>query len=169
MNHVEQLSPVTDIEAVAIDLSSLLSDPLNADIAVEFPGSVARYTGELEEVVRNLGEAVADCNPGIRQQFVAYSDKRAVGMAVVRFADNVPEGVNSVWPNVSLLICHPYRAQGLGRLSIDASLRAVDQQFGGKAWTEVRKANIASIRLVKSAGFLPINETDEKVAYEYHS
>jgi GNAT superfamily N-acetyltransferase len=169
MNRIEQLTVHTNLETLARDLSSLLSDPQNEDISLDFPGSVARYNGEFTQVMKNLDDAVADCVPGKRQQFIAYSDTRAVGMSVIRLAHTVPEKINSSWPNVSLLICHPYRRQGIGRLSIEASLRAVDQHFGGVAWTEVRKANVASMQLVNSAGFQPVSETAQKVAYSYHA
>jgi len=87
MNYIEELTEQTDLEALARDLSALLAMPANADIADEFPGSVARYTGDLQTVQCNLAETVKNCAPGARQQFIAFSGSKAVGLSVIRFAD----------------------------------------------------------------------------------
>lgn len=169
MNHIEALTEQTDLDALALDLSKLLVSPANADIAEEFPSSVARYTGDIETVKSNLSEALEDCKPGVRQQFIAFAGSQAVGMSVIRFTDSTPEGIDNTWPNVSGFICRPFRGLGLGTLSLQTRLLVVKAQFGGNSWTQVKKNNTASNRMVTHAGFVKSSETDGHIIYEYHS
>jgi len=169
MNHIETFDDHIDLRVLAHDLSALLIKPENSDIAEEFPGSVSRYTGDIETVRSNLAEALADCKPGIRQQFIAFSGTQSVGMSVIRFADSIPRGIQDTWPNVSGFICHPFRSQGLGGLSLAARLAVVRDQFGGDAWTQVKKTNVPSNRMVSHAGFVKTSETDTHIIYAYHA
>jgi RimJ/RimL family protein N-acetyltransferase len=169
MNRIEPLTPNIDLGQLAYDLSSLLTDRSNKDIALEFPASVIRYTGGENHVLANLEETVRDCRPGVRQQFVAYSGERAVGMSVIRFADEVPDSVQDSWPNVSGFICNPFRNQGLGRQSLLKRLEVVEEQFGGHAWTQVKKENAPSNAVVRRCGFLLTGETDGSNIYTFHS
>jgi hypothetical protein len=169
MNRVETLSEQSDLIAIAKDFSRLLIDPSNADIGLEFPNSVARYTGSPEDVFANLQDTIAQCGPGIRQQFVAYSGDIAVGMSAIRFADEMPTSITQKCPNVSSFICHPFRYQRLGTVSLQTRLRVVREQFEGKAWTQVKRTNAVSNALVVHNGFIPIDETDEHIIYTYLS
>jgi hypothetical protein len=171
MNTVRNISEVNDLLPVASDFTDLLIRNDNADIALEFPGSVARYSGNVENVLGNLLETREGCVPGIRQQFIAFAGERAVGIAAIRFADDtqLPEGIDSSWPNYSGFVCNPYRNRGLGTLSALEGLRVVDSQFGGKAWTKVKKTNISSHKMVTRAGFVVVGEDADSNLYTYQS
>jgi hypothetical protein len=169
MNVVRNISEIEDFDAIANDFSVLLGDASNTDIVLEFPATVTRYSGDVGEVTRNLVDTKANCQTGVRQQFVAFSGARAVGMSVVRLIDNVPDGVDTTWPNVSGFVCNPYRHQGIGSLSLLTRMSVVDRQFNGNAWTQVKKANVYSHRMVTNAGFLVISENSEHVIYAYRS
>lgn len=169
MIDVKNMVDVQGWGLVASDFDSLLSDSSNADIATEFPASVARYTGDIAEVEANLLAAQLDCRPGVRQQFVAFSGVRAVGMSVVRLVDDPPYKIDPAWPNVSVFVCNPYRGQGIGRLSMIAHAGVIADQFGGHAWTRVRTQNAPSRCMVERAGFVPVREDAENIFYTYRS
>jgi hypothetical protein len=169
MNYIKNLNEITDLQAVAEDIADLLEQTSNADIAVEFPSSVAAYTGDINKVVDNLIAVQGESYPGVRQQFIACSGLRAVGMSVVRFADKVPDGVDIGWPNVSGFVCNPFRGRGIGRLSLMKRLEAIDAQFGGSAWTRIKVHNVHSQQMVEHAGFVQIGMDTEGLIYTYNS
>jgi predicted acetyltransferase len=90
---------------------------------------------------------------GKREQFIVFSGQKAVGMAIVTNQISAPTEVPEEWPNLSGFILNPYRAHGLGRLSINHRVRVVHEHFGGHAWTYVRKGNIPAEKIVLGAGF----------------
>lgn len=169
MHAVKNIAEVDGLVAIATDLAELLARPDNADVAVEFPVTAARYSGDIQEVVRKLQQAQEDCSPGVRQQFIAFAGEQAVGMSVVCFADELPDGIDPSWPNLSGFICNPYRNQGLGRLSLLQRLQTVDEQFGGRAWTRIKKTNVFSNRMVTHAGLSLIGHETHYNVYTYHS
>jgi hypothetical protein len=169
MNFIKNISDFDDFAVVAHDISALLRMPENHDIAIDFPGSVARYSRDVDEVVAEFQKTQQACRPGVRQQFIAMAGDRAVGMSVIQLAGEVPEGIDASWPNVSGFVCNPYRNQGIGRLSLLARLQVADEQFGGRAWTKVRNDNAFSRRMVTHAGFVPVHDTDGHTVYSYSS
>lgn len=150
---VKSLNEITDFESIACDFSELLVRADNADIKQQFPGTVQSYTGDLTSVVAKLEAAQADCTVGVREQFVIFSGARAVGMSVIRLIDDTPPAINPLWPNISGFVCNPYRAQGLGRKSMQRRMQSVQENFGNRAWTYVIKGNTPSEKLVLEAGF----------------
>jgi hypothetical protein len=56
MNAIRNIHEVDDLHAVASSFTELLNRSDNADIAAEFPGSFARYTGFVDVVTSNLLE-----------------------------------------------------------------------------------------------------------------
>lgn len=153
MNRILPFSEITSLESVADDLRKQLSDPTNNDLNIHFSGTVARYSGEEEKVLANLEEARDLCETGKREQFIAFAGEKAVGMSIVTNQITPPDGIDETWPNISGFICNPYRSLGLGRLSIQRRMETVDSNFGGHAWTYVRKGNIPAEMIVLGAGF----------------
>lgn len=162
MNRVVPLSEVENFESIAFDLRDLLKNKDNKDIAEEFPGLTRRHTGGIDEVIANLEEAKERYIAGIREQFIVLSGERAVGLSIVTNEVNPPEAVEPTCPNVSGLICRPFRGRGLGRLSLEARMEVVQRNFGNRAWTLVRDGNIPSERLVTSAGFRKVDQLVNK-------
>lgn len=167
MNSIKPLSQGINFSKLAQDLAKLLTSPENADIAVEFPMSFERYTGNLAKVENNLKVAAEASLRGMRQQFVAFAGDVAVGMSIIQVAEAGLDDINPNWPNVSTFICNPYRASGLGRLSMKTLLRVANEQFDGKAWTRVAKTNLPSKKLVEAAGFLESGLSDQHIFYTY--
>lgn len=167
MQHAVPLSEVTDLHSLADDLADLLGASSNADIAEEFPSTVRRYTSG--DAVEHLIDAQQQWAVGIREQFVIFSGNRAVGMAHAALTDDVPEGINPGSANFSVFICNPYRQQGLGKLSAQSCVKAINANFGGRAWTTIDKENISSQRMTESAGFVLLGETNfhDKVSSLY--
>jgi GNAT superfamily N-acetyltransferase len=162
------IRPIQDIDsymATAIDLSSLLQDPANEDIGMHFPGTVSRYSGSFDAVAANLREAADQCETGKREQFIAFSGGVAVGMSIVTNQVESPEGVDDSWPNLSGFVLNPYRNQGIGRLAMEHRIKVVERNFGGHAWTYVRKGNIPAEKIVTGAGF---KKTDTVVPGQEH-
>lgn len=160
MNRVTPFSEIEDFSQVATDINSLLTNGKNLDIASEFPATYQRYTTEHDEVVRNLETAQSRFEVGKHEQFIVFAGERAVGLSVITSNLDIPEGIDPSWPNISGFICNPLRGQGLGRLSIEARMNVVHQDFGGHAWTFVRDDNVVSEHLVLDVGF---RKTDRKV------
>ncbi|MDB5716429.1 MAG: hypothetical protein JWO15_3826 [Sphingomonadales bacterium] len=169
MNAIKNFNEIENFTPIAHDLIELLGRVDNQDVAAEFPGSVARYTGNADQVIHNLIETKYACRPGVRQQFIAFAGERAVGISAVRFADEVPSGIEPSWPNVSGFVCSPYRNRGIGRMSLLERLKVVDSQFNGNAWTKVKQSNIHSHRMVTHAGFEVIGEDNDSFVYAYHA
>lgn len=167
MNTVRSIAEIDDFRNIAWDMSDLLTRPGNADIALEFPKTTSSYTGSIVDVVINLQKAQAECVSGVRQQFIAFAGEYAVGMSVIRFADDLPNGITLDGPNLSGFVCKPYRNRGIGRLSLIERLKVVDEQFDGRAWTKVGKTNEFSNRMVIHAGLDLVGEDAGHFVYSY--
>jgi len=167
MRYIEEFSARTDLESVAASISDLLRCHDNTDLNADFPRFIETYSQPNDVVIEHLQQILIRCQNGERQQFVAYADGRAVGMSVLCAATEAPGYINPAWPNTSSLVCHPYRRQGIGHLSLRTRLAVVDEVYDGHAWTRVRADNPASQRLVESHGFLPVQATDEHIFYTY--
>ncbi len=165
MMHARNFSEITDFRNIAMDFTELLSQPDNADIALEFPSTVQKYTGDIDEVASNLLNAQSECIPGERQQFVGFVGERAIGMSVIRFVDEVPDGVESTWPNISGFVCNPYRNNGIAKRGLSEELDVVEEQFGGNAWTRIKKQNAPSRRVATLGGFSLIGEDADGLIY----
>lgn len=153
MNRILSLSEITSLQSVARDLREQLNDPANNDLNTHFSGTVARYTGEEDKVLANLEEARDLCETGKREQFIALAGEKAVGMSIITNQITPPDGIIESWPNISGFICNPSRSLGLGWLSIRHRMQVVDSNFGGHAWTYVRKGNIPAEKIVLGSGF----------------
>ena len=161
MNRVISLTEIDDFTSTAKDLSSLLQRPDNADIAGEFPATVSRYGGDVVESKAHLEAARDLYKIGSREQFIVFSGEHAVGMCLISNAlDTPPEGINPSAPNISGFISNPYRARGLGRLSIEERMKVLKKNFDNRAWTFVRDGNFPSEHLVTSVGF---QKTDREI------
>lgn len=147
------LQDISDLGNVARDLAVLFNSEMNEDIKIHFPATVRRHTGDIEIVQKNLKEAAEACRPGSREQFIIFSGAHAVGMSVVTLLPEVPVHVATTWPNLSGFVCHPYRGLGLGKQSLERRIHAVNENFGGHAWTYVRKDNVPAQAVVLGAGF----------------
>ncbi len=160
MNRVVPFSEIENFNQIATDMSTLLANGQNQDIADGFPATVARYTTEHEEVIANLETAQSRFEAGKHEQFIIFAGARAVGLSVITSNLDIPEGIDPSWPNISGFICNPFRGQGLGRLSIETRMDFVRQDFNGHAWTFVKDDNVISEHLVLSVGF---QKTDRKI------
>ena len=160
MNRVIPFSEIESFDQIATDMSGLLQNGTNQDIAEGFPATVTRYTAEHDEVVANLETARTRFELGKHEQFMIFAGQRAVGLSVVTTNLDIPEGVDPSWPNVSYLVCNPFRGQGLGRLSAETQMDAVRRDFDGHAWTFVKDDNRISENLILSVGF---TKTDRKI------
>lgn len=153
MNRAVPIDKIKDFESTAVDLMDLLQRKDNTDIVKEFPATVAQYTGDKNKVTTNLETTQQYYEIGKREQFIIFAGKRAVGLSTVINNVDTPSGVDPSWPNLSGFICHPFRGQGLGRLSLETRMQVVRHHFGNHAWTLVRRGNIRSEHLVVSVGF----------------
>ncbi len=168
----ELAAPITDLpttlEQTARDLSTFFRRPDNADIGLDFPGTLAAFRQPLPQVVAELRGRQAIDEPGIRQYFLSYAHGensgedgdvlRAVGIGLVSLAEPPLHLRLETGPNISLMICNPYRKIGLGKLMVQSFLDAVDKNFDKRhhtIWTSVRRDNKASQRLVEGSGFTP--------------
>ncbi len=171
MPEIRPIDTLDNFDAIAQDFCELLTLSENLDIRAQFPETVASLTGSPVEAAQNLLKSQANCAPGRREQFIVFSGGRAVGMSVVRNDVITPEGIDSSWPNLSGFVCNPFRRQGLGRLSMQHRLTAVRERFGNHAWTYVKEGNVASEKLVLSAGFVQLGLThpdhEDQLAYLY--
>lgn len=153
--HIIPVTEIPDFRFGAIGFGALLRDPANTDIRLDFPDTVALYSGDLEELLKRFARAQEACRPGEFQQYIIHATaQQAVGLARFRAmgATATPAEVNSAWANVSLFVCHPFRGQGLGKLAMQTMLLAASNQFEG-VWTNVRESNHASQKLITNTGF----------------
>ena len=102
---------------------------------------------------------------GKRQQFVAFFGEIAVGIFIITLTDDQPSSIEPRISNVSGLVFNPYRRLGIGALSLRTKLLVANEQFGGQAWTRVRRENIPSQNLVRTAGFQYYGEDDKGLLY----
>ena len=160
MNQVVPISEIESFNQIATDMSELLVNGENQDIADGFPATVERYTAEHDEVVTNLEMAQSRFEIGKHEQFIVFAGERAVGLSVITSNLDIPEGIDPTWPNISGFICNPFRGRGLGRLSIETRMDVVRRDFESHAWTFVKDDNVISEHLVLGVGF---HKTDRKI------
>jgi len=168
MTGIVSFENIKDMHSVAADLSRSLAQPNNADIAIDFPGTMSRYKGDVEDVYKNLLETGESCKPGVREQFIVYAGEIAVGLSAVQLVEETPEGIDENVPNLSGFIVNPWRGKGFGSLSLRYRLDVVDERFSGKAYSLVRKDNHISQRLVEANGLVIIGENESKYTYLYN-
>lgn len=167
MTGIVSFENIKDMHSVAEDFSSALSRVDNGDIAKDFPGTVRRYSGDVESVSAELTKTREQCLAGTREQFIVYAGEVAVGLSAIQLVDKPPEGVDANVPNLSGMIFNPWRGKGFGSLSLQYRLDIVDERFGGRAYSLVRKDNIVSQKLVESNGLAVIGEDDTRFIYLY--
>lgn len=153
MNRLVLLTSIELFGEIARDFNELLGRPDNQDIANEFPATVARYGEGASQAVANFEATRELCKIGEREQFIVFSNEKAIGLCMISRQIEAPPSVDITWPNISGFIMNPYRGQGLGRFSIEQRMKVVDQHFGGHAWTLVREGNAPSEHLVTAVGF----------------
>ncbi|MFZ3010161.1 MAG: GNAT family N-acetyltransferase [Candidatus Microsaccharimonas sp.] len=167
MTGIVSFENIQDMHSVAENFSSSLSHPDNADIAKDFPGTVRRYAGDVEDVYAELMKTREQCQDGTREQFIVYAGEIAVGLSAIQLVDEPPEGIDVGIPNLSGMIFSPWRGKGFGSLSLKYRLDIVDERFGGRAYSLVRKDNTISQKLVESNGLFVVGEDDMRLTYSY--
>lgn len=164
MIHIESITDIESLDNVAKNLAVLI--PGNRDLQIHFPGTVKRYTGSFDKVAENLRETASMCEPGKREQFIAFWGKTAVGMSIVTNQVEAPEGIDNDWPNLSGFVLKPYRNMGIGRLAMEHRINVVNENFGGHAWTYVRQGNMPAEKIVIGAGFTKTDITVPDQPYQ---
>ncbi len=167
MTGIVSFENIQDMHSVAENFSSSLSSPDNADIAKDFPGTVRRYTGDVDHIYTELTKTREQCQSGVREQFIVYAGEIAVGLSAIQLVDTPPEGIDASVPNLSGMIFNPWRGKGFGTLSLKYRLDIVDERFDGRAYSLVRKDNIVSRKLVESNGLVVVGEDDTRFTYLY--
>lgn len=169
---VEGANGLPTIRQVAEDLHVLFSHEDNNDLERDFPGSVQAYRRSVDEIEERLidkqdrmflePERVQSYIPLIDAEGEDWYDNgvrrlHAVGSSALTVVQDAPEHpeVKPDSPNVSLVICHPYRGMGLGTMLLKRMLQAVETDFEGRAWTAVHQDNFHSQATVTKAGFWP--------------
>ena len=169
MNRFVSIDNVQDIHLVADDLRSLLLRDDNADISLEFPNLVENYTRDTNSVIQELEAARERYSVGMHEKFIIFAGERAVGLSIITHSARRPRSIQQGVPNLSGFIANPYRGIGLGRASLEARIKIVDERFGQRAWTSVRHANYISKNLVESVGFQLDSMSDSESIYAYRS
>lgn len=159
------LQDVDDFHSIARDFSGLLRDKSNVDISLDFPGTLKRYSGE--NTLLELEKTAASCSQGEREQFIVLHKGKAVGLSAIQYVEDTPGVIPSTHPNLSGLICHPYRGIGLGKASLVHMLNIVDVRFDRQAYTEVRKENTISRSIVENTGMMAVSSSATSVHYLY--
>lgn len=167
MTEIVSFKNIDNMHSVAADFSRLLSRADNADIAVDFPGTARRYSGEVNSVHQELMKSKEQCEDGVREQFIVYAGKLAVGLSAIQLVDEPPEGISTETPNLSGMILNPWRGNGFGNVSLRHRLDIVDERFNGTAYSLVRKDNIISQNMVESNGLVIVGEDDTRFTYLY--
>jgi hypothetical protein len=167
MNKVMAFQDIENLRSVAEDFSLLLSRGDNTDIAIDFPGTMRRYTGDTSNVHNELLKTKEHCRPGIREQFIVFAGEIAVGLSAIQLVDEPPEGIDAEIPNLSGLIANPWRSLGLGKLSLRHRLDIADNRFNSQAYSLVRKNNAISQKLVESNGLKIVGEDESHFVYLY--
>lgn len=153
MNKITPIIDIAEFGPIARNLNELLKRPDNADIKVEFPLTVTNYGGKISEAIVKLKRARELYVVGTREQFIVFAGQKAVGICIITNQLDIPEGLDLTSPNISGFIAHPFRGQGLGRLSIEEQLKFIKKDFNNQAWTFVKDGNLPSEHLVTSVGF----------------
>lgn len=149
---------------VAKDLTQLLTVD-NGDIETEFPDTFLKYSSSPEQVYENLITVRDRCEEGVRQQFISFLGKKAVGMSIIRITEDTPDIFNYNTPNVSGFVCNPYRNIGIGKLSMRAKFPYLTEQFGGEAWTRIKIVNFPSKKVTQSGGFTLVGSDAEGLLF----
>lgn len=161
---------IDDTYKVAEELNAQLTDETNSDIAVEFPDTVERYTGEVEVVASNLSRTISECRTGMREQFLTVVDGEVAGMYVVRLVDETPWGIPSNSPNLSGYIARPWRGSGIATFVMKRQLETVNDSFGGIAHTLIRPENIPSLTLARRNGLKETGQIQNgRLVFSYSS
>lgn len=169
MTGIVSFEDIQDMHSVAVDFSGALVRSDNIDIAKDFPGTVRRYTGDVESVYAELMKTSEQCQAGTREQFIVYAGNIAVGLSAIQLVDEPPEGIDESIPNLSGMIFNPWRGRGLGTLSLRYRLDIVDERFQGKAYSIVRKDNTISRKLVEASGLFAVKEDSTHLTYLYEN
>jgi len=167
MKSFECIDKIEDSTLATHSLSDLLSNGDNIDIASEFPNLVAGFSSRGDVATRTFDSIKAAHELGVHEIFIISMGSRAVGLSVVSRQVSPPEGLDDEAPNLSGFICRPYRGIGLGRISLEKRLEAVDDRFNGIAWTSVRINNSVSNHLVESVGFKHLSTIEGRNIYTY--
>jgi hypothetical protein len=167
MTGIVSFENVKDMHSVATDFSHSLAHPDNADIAKDFPGTVRRYMGNVDDVYNEFIETQEKCKPGVREQFIIYAGEIAVGLSAIQLVEEPPKGIKISIPNLSGMIFNPWRGRGFGSLSLQYRLDIVNERFGGTAYSVVRKDNYVSQKLVEANGLVIVGEDESKYTYLY--
>ncbi|MET1033505.1 MAG: GNAT family N-acetyltransferase [Candidatus Saccharimonadales bacterium] len=177
------VTEVSNLNEAAIDLSANFRHPNNDDITSDFPGSLEMLRKDPSELGQILQERADSQVAGERERFIAFTDAESekeggrlqavgIGFLTLSQGESVPPAIRDLGephgPNLSLMISYPFRRQGLGRLIMQRQLESVEAHCNGNAWTSVRKANIASQRLVTAVGFVVIGSGVLREAPAFH-
>jgi hypothetical protein len=168
MTGIVSFENIQNMQSVAENFSSSLSRPDNADISKDFPGTVRRYSGNVENVYTELMKTREQCQSGTREQFIVYAGEIAVGLSAIQLVDEPPEGIDVSVPNLSGMIFNPWRGKGFGSLSLKYRLDIVKERFNGRAYSLVRKDNSVSQKLVESNGLVIVGQDDMRFTYLYN-
>ena len=153
---IRKLSDIDDMRSVSMDLTELLKNDANHDIVDDFPNTVARYVENPEIALETLTTSKSQIVTGKTEMFIALVGERAVGLSIVTNEIMAPIGVDPSHPNLSGFVCVPFRGHGIGRLSLEARIKVVNENFNGNAWTFVARNNSISKHLITSVGFIEI-------------
>ncbi len=167
MTELVSFSSFDDFSGVARSFSDLLSRSDNRDIALDFPGTVRRYSGDIEGVREELVKTANTAESGRKELFVVFDEGSVVGLSAVQRIKEPPANLPSDIPNISEFILQPFRGRGLGEASLRACLKIVDDRFDGYAYTEVRRENTVSRNMVEKVGFTAI-ASNEKLLWYIH-
>lgn len=167
MSEIIPFRSIKDFRPIARDFHELLNLPENADIALDFPESVARYANDLEQSAQELALVADQCEDGAYEQSIIYDGMRAVGLATIQRVDDTPEAVPSGTPNISEFICRPHRGLGLGQLSLRHHLDIIDHRFEGIAFAEVRRENEIPQHIVEKLGLVAVSADKKYIQYLY--
>ena len=100
--NIVPIEEIKNLEAVAENLTGLLSLDCNDDLDFDFPNTRRRYTVDAEHTLARLNEEVSYVEPGVREMFIARVGSLAVVMGVVVKGINTPECVDSAAPEARL-------------------------------------------------------------------
>jgi GNAT superfamily N-acetyltransferase len=168
---------------VAYDLRRICTDPANEDLVLDFRETVEGYSKSLGEVYERLvtKQGTAQEHPDQYQSFLAFVPQEnsetletsgrlvLAGLGVIAIAqkENVPEGIDPTWSNVSSLISAPFRGQGLGGLLLSHRLEVIDSQ-SKTVWTSIRTDNVVSQGNVLKRGFQHVSRSIIKGVLKDH-
>ena len=154
----------------AHDLSELVRNPDNADLALDFRFEYDAHRSTVEASYAEIYSIAGRHEPGQYEQFfISVQDNHGepissrsifIGVAALCIAEAryVPHMIDAEAPNLALFICKPFRGQGVGSAAVRQLLEVADANFGGAAWTLIRQTNIPSQKAIIGAGFTQVGE-----------